>query len=397
MKKKGLKISLGHKHEWIDTQGHTHFVVFDEKTLEKPKATWAVLAVVTVLAVVAGLFGVLTARHDDARNGAIQTNSTPSYEYKFSVYPEGEEGLKPIAITAGWNDELFVVYRDGAHLYDRNGQHLNYWGDSNEKTPTAVTFVSDENDPRDGSLLIAYGDELRVLRFNQNNVVTDESGAVHYSAHDGAGGDPILLANMPDVDICAIVVATDRLYAADLKTSRVLRYSWSKIDAVAEAEDKTVIPDCVVGDPDPTAGYPGLALAQGRWMSLAYVPLENQLLVANPRVLRVDAFNANTGLPSSDRAFVQTGLTSVEPNAVSPLVIAAFGASGVVASGVDPLAEETTIVTFNSRGDALSKTVADKDRRDEPGDIVAVDASDDGKRIYALCSDGVVDVWESAN
>ena len=53
-------VSLGHRHYWTDTQGHAHRVVFDDKTLEKPRATWVVLVTVTIVALVAGVVIITT-------------------------------------------------------------------------------------------------------------------------------------------------------------------------------------------------------------------------------------------------------------------------------------------------------------------------------------------------
>lgn len=391
--KNRLKISFGHKHEWIDTQGHTHHVVFDEKILEKPRATWVVLAVVTFFAIAVGLVGVLTAKRDGNGGGSVRMNSTAAFEYKYALAPD--TGDLPCAIAAGWNDELFAVDKHAVKLYDGDGVLVNSWTSETEKEPTAMTFVSNENDPRDGLLIVAYGDELRVLRFKQDNVVTDEAGAVHFTAQDGAEGSPELLAVLPNLKIGSLEVAGDRLFAADLNSSRVFRYSWKKFETLAEAGDKTILPDCVIGEPDFSTGYAGLETVDGKGLSMAYIAAENELFVVNLGASRVDVFNANTGVFKLDRKILEVKHQGAGAQAFPRLTLENAGLGGIVAA-YDAAVNEEIVAVYTSRGETTSKTLVSKDRREAPGEISAVASSVDSTRVYALCSDGNIDVWEVA-
>ncbi|MBQ8364184.1 MAG: hypothetical protein IJX36_09700, partial [Thermoguttaceae bacterium] len=55
------KKALGYKHEWTDTGGHSHRVIFDKKTLERPQTTWKALTIVAALGLLVGGVAILTA------------------------------------------------------------------------------------------------------------------------------------------------------------------------------------------------------------------------------------------------------------------------------------------------------------------------------------------------
>ena len=65
---KDKDISLGRRHYWTDTQGQAHRVVFDDGKLEKPRATWIVLASVTLFALVFGVVVLLTTHPNTSSN-----------------------------------------------------------------------------------------------------------------------------------------------------------------------------------------------------------------------------------------------------------------------------------------------------------------------------------------
>lgn len=402
MKKKSEKtqVAWGRKHSWVDTQGHAHRIVFDEKSSERPRGAWLALGVATFLALAIGVVGVLTAP-SKSRDDVYRV-AGPSAVWKFArtIAPEQERAQ---TISAGWNDEFFVANREGVALYNSQGEKLDFWAFDAPQDPTAIFFVADVNSSRNGTLLVAFVDEIRVLRFTLDRVATGEGANLVFTAKGGAKGafEPFL--SIPETDIRDLAATSDRLFIADYAGARVLRYTWSKIEALQSGSDKTLIPDCAIGEPDSAFDYPGLAPTFERVFSIAFFPSINELMAANSGRLRIDSFNASTGAYCADHGIPKNmNIPSVFSGTENPVAIASVGVDRIVAAEYrspvdleDGYASDTTsFIEFDLTGEVVSKIVCENTERAPEVSIVALDSSFDGTRLYALYSDGAVDVWE---
>ncbi len=404
MKKKSdeTQVLLGHKHSWTDTAGHAHRVVFDEKTLEKPGTTWLVLTIVTVVALAAGAFGVFTApRHNDLTTSFPVADSDPLFVFGKTIKRAAETPC--VAITSGWNDEFFVADSAGVSLYDSEGVKLDSWSNEPQENPTAIAFVSDENAATNGALLVAYGNKIKSLRFSLDNVVPGEGDSVIFTAQNGALGGLEHILTVPDADIRGIASSSERLFVADFQSGRVWRYSWKKIEALQREETKETAPDCVIGDSDVASAYPGLKPAIKENFSISYLPSENELYVSNSGLFRVDAFNASAGTVNSDHSWARSGdLNDSFVGAANPIAVAvssqkwlAVAEAGKSASnGIDE--KSSPVLFFGLNGDSLGRLPYDGLERAEETFVIGIAVSPDSKNIYALNSNGDVDVWTSA-
>ena len=140
---KNKDVSLGHRHYWTDTQGHAHRVVFDEKTLEKPRATWIVLTTVTLLALIVGVALIISIHPATNVKPFVETpRAAPVFVLARSI----DDGVAShaTAIAAGWNDEFFLAGDDGVSLYESTtGKKLETWSFDEKIAPTALAFVAD--------------------------------------------------------------------------------------------------------------------------------------------------------------------------------------------------------------------------------------------------------------
>ncbi|MBR6387116.1 MAG: hypothetical protein IKS14_02580, partial [Thermoguttaceae bacterium] len=137
-------VVLDSKHEDSNPpSGQWRRVVFNDSSLENPRTTWFVLSIVTLFAVVIGVFGVLSAPSRDS--GALYyqvSNDTLSFNLQTTIIPNSESLVEAFAV--GWNDELFLVDRSGVSLYNALGEKLGFWQNDAQESPTAATFVFDE-------------------------------------------------------------------------------------------------------------------------------------------------------------------------------------------------------------------------------------------------------------
>ena len=398
----GTQVLLGHKHAWTDTAGHAHRVVFDERALENPKTTWVVLLVVTFIALAAGAVGVFTAPHSS--NNAVPlpvADSGPSFAYASTV--KHESSTPCTGLAAGWNDEFFVADSQGVTLYDAEGNKLGSWQNDSDEAPTAIAFVSDQNAATNGLLLVAYGDKVKALRFSLDNVVPSEGEAVIFTAQDGALGELEHILTVPDADIRGLASSSERLFVADYLSDRVRRYSWKKIDALKNAEQKEAFPDCVIGDPDTAAAHPGLKPVIKENFSIAYLPVENELFVSNSGHYRVDAFNAGTGSARAEHSLTRLiDQGEASGDSANPIAIAVASNKWVIVAetskkpGSEAMSGPSTIRFFGLSGEPLGTLPRSEAERNEDTFVIGVAASPDSKRVYALNSNGDVDIWSSA-
>ncbi|MBQ7814359.1 MAG: hypothetical protein IJ387_07725, partial [Thermoguttaceae bacterium] len=167
------KKALGYKHEWTDTGGHSHRVIFDKKTLERPQTTWKALTIVAALGLLVGGVAILTAPR--AKDGGpfplAPTNVRPDFALTTTLRNLTTE--PPVALAAGWGDEFFLADRGGVGLYRVDGERLQYWKSAEGDAPTALTFVADETSEKNGALLIAYPERIDAIYFATDRVAED--------------------------------------------------------------------------------------------------------------------------------------------------------------------------------------------------------------------------------
>lgn len=171
---KDKDISLGRRHYWTDTQGQAHRVVFDDGKLEKPRATWIVLASVTLFALVFGVVVLLTTHPNTSSNLRPEAPKLyPNLRCARTIVSDAD--ARPVAIAAGWNDEFFLASEKGVALYDASGNKLDFWQNEEDVAPSAINFVAQEGDPSNGLLLLAYPTKIKAMRFSLDQYVPSES------------------------------------------------------------------------------------------------------------------------------------------------------------------------------------------------------------------------------
>lgn len=410
-------VSLGHRHYWTDTQGHAHRVVFDDKTLEKPRATWVVLVTVTIVALVAGVVIITTLHKPTGARPFVQERAeAATFALAQTVAAGVESGATTIA--AGWNDEFFLGDAAGVSLFDAAGQKLENWSFDEPEAPTALAFVSDEENVANGLLLVAFKDKVKYLQFSLDQVVpatgrgdaalpggadeeTESNNAVVRTAARGALGAPKTLLVKTGADIRGLDSSGERLFVADYAAARVWRYSLKKLYALESGADEPT-PDCELGAPDEARGYPGLKPTFPRNFCATYDRKRNVLFVANPGLFRIDAFDPETGAWSSVNSWSRTpGATDAFRGASNPIAVVAGDNRFLVAeSGVftyeQTNARYSPLRFFSESGEWLADVGGDflSSSSSEWLSVAALAASRDFKRFYVLNVDGSVDVWE---
>lgn len=289
------KKALGYKHEWTDTGGHSHRVIFDKKTLERPQTTWKALTIVAALGLLVGGVAILTAPR--AKDGGpfplAPANARPDFALSTTLRNLTPE--PPVALAAGWGDEFFLADRGGVGLYRVDGERLQYWKSAEGDAPTALTFVADETSEKNGALLIAYPERIDAIYFATDRVAEDaatseaeengdggeekkndggaEKNASTRTARNAALGEATTILAIPGAAVAAIAATPERLFVGDFNADRVWRYSWRTLDALQSAEKKETPPDCEIGAPDGALSYPGFRPATEPRMSVVYSPI----------------------------------------------------------------------------------------------------------------------------
>lgn len=412
--KKNKDISFGRRHYWTDTQGYAHRVVFDDASQEKPRATWIVLTTVTILSLVVGVALIVSDRSDSQFRPVVEpVASAPSLVFATTI--DAGVASRATAIAAGWNDELFLGDDSGVSLFDATGKKLDSWSFDETVPPTALAFVSDENSSDNGLLLVAFPEKVKALRFSLDQLVPadgagdyalpgdaddeiEANNAVARTAARGAIGTPTTLLTQTGADFRGIACAGDRLFVADYKSQRVWRRSLKRL--AAAPDDGATPPDLELGEPDDARDYPGLKPAFRRNFCLSFVAEKNALYVANSGVFRVDAFDPETGAWLSDLSWSKTpGAPDAFRGASNPIAIVAepslivAGESGVFMNDATK-GRFSPVRLFDDSGRWLVDLAADYSSRPNDLTVVSVAASRELKRVYALYSDGSVDVWE---
>ncbi len=414
------KKTLGYKHEWTDTGGHSHRVIFDKKTLERPQTTWKALAFVAALGLLVGGVAILTAPR--AKNGGplplAPTNVRPDFTLTTTLRNLTTE--RPVALAAGWGDEFFLADRGGVGLYRGDGERLQYWKSAEGDAPTALTFVADETSEKNGALLIAYPERIDAIYFATDRVANEaaanegkkggdeekkngasEESAPIRTAQDAALGEASTILTIPGASVAAVAATPERLFVGDFNADRVWRYSWRTLDALRNAEKKETPPDCEVGAPDGALSYPGFRPATEPYMSVVYSPTTNEIVVANSGLFRVDAFNVDSGVwnaehswtktPGSERAFA--GAANPIALVVSPSGWIATAETGKIdgASG-----KKSPLQIFDAKsGGWIAEIlgVAPTENEIRAASPIDLALSEDGRKILALKSNGEVEVY----
>ena len=131
------------------------------------------------------------------------------------------------------------------------------------------------------------------------------------------------------------------------------------------------------------------------------MPGENELFVSNSGLFRVDAFNASAGTARADHSWSRSGEIN-EPftGAANPIAVAASQEWLAVAETGKTSSSETDekaspIRFFNLSGEPLGRLPYAGLERAEETVVIGIAVSPDSRRIYALNSNGDVDVWSS--
>ena len=414
MKKKS-DISLGHRHAWTDTQGHSHRVVFDDGVADKPRATWLALSVVTIFALLVGVVVVLAT--NQTHEGARFVGS-PTAPPKFAVAREiARQGDFPAtALANGWNDEFFLAAKSGITLFDASGEKLDFWASASGEEPTALTFVADEKSAANGLLFVAYRDKVMSMQFslelfvpasnlNSENAVafseesSEERDAIARTAQRGALSEMETALLAPGANIRGLACSAERLFVADYQSQRIRRYSLKKIMSAPD-DEKTILPDCELGAPDEEVSYPGVKPTFERNFSICYLAETNSLYVASPGLFRIDAFDAGTGVWRPEQSWsASPGVLHAFSGASNPIAIAAspnWIATAETGSFEEKDKRESALQLFDLNGAWLAEIGGLASAQLGESFALSLARSPDGARLYFLRSDGVVNVLETS-
>ena len=416
------KKALGYKHEWTDTGGHSHRVIFDKKTLERPQTTWKALIFVAALALLVGGVAIITAPRDKnaGRLPLAPTNVRPDFALTTTLRNLTTE--RPVALAAGWGDEFFLADRGGVGLYRvGDGKRLQYWKSAEGDAPTALTFNADETSDKNGALLIAYPERIDAIYFATDRLAEDaaaddgeengdgtkksdgvsQESASTRTAQNAALGEATTILTIPGAAVAAVAATPDRLFVGDFNADRVWRYSWRTLDALRNAEKKETPPDCEIGAPDGGLSYPGFRPATEPTMSVVYSPSTNEIVVANSGLFRVDAFNVDSGVWNAERSWTKTpGTDRAFAGAANPIALAvspngwiATAETGKIdaATGKKSPLQIFDAKTGNWISEILSGVPAENEGR--VASPIGLALTEDGRQILALKSNGEVEIY----
>ncbi|MBQ9370693.1 MAG: hypothetical protein IJU03_00705 [Thermoguttaceae bacterium] len=413
MKKKS-DISLGHRHAWTDTQGHSHRVVFDDHVVEKPRATWLALSVVTAIALLIGVVVLVTNQTHEDRPYVGAPNASPDFQVAHEIARQGDYAAS--AIASGWNDEFFLADKTGVSLFDASGAKLDFWPNASEEEPTAMTFVADEKSVANGLLFVAYGDKVMSMQFSLEQLVpasdpnsatavafsqesSEESNAVTRTAQRGALSELETVLVAPGANVRGLACSAERLFVADYQSQRVRRYSLKKI-MTAPADEKNVLPDCELGSPDEQLSYPGVKPTFERNFCISYLAETNSLYVVSSGLFRIDAFDAGTGVWRPEQSWnAPPGLPHTFSGAANPIALA-VSTNWIATAETGRFNDEkekrsSALQLFSPSGDWLAEIGGLSSSQLGESFALSLVRSPDAKRLYLLRSDGVVDVLES--
>ena len=413
------KKALGYKHEWTDTGGHSHRVIFDKKTLERPQTTWKALIVVAALGLLVGGVAILTAPRKAAEPLPLApTNVRPDFALAATLRNLTTE--RPVALAAGWGDEFFLADKGGVGLYRvGDGARLQYWESPEGDAPTALTFVADETSEKNGALLIAYPERIDAIYFAPDRVSNDASanegekkndeeadatettGATVRSAQDAALGAATTILSIPGASIAALAATPERLFVGDFNADCVRRYSWRKLDALRDVEKKETPPDCEIGAPDGALAYPGLRPATEPYMCVVYSPSTNEIVVANSGLFRVDAFNVDSGVWNAEHSWTKApGTERAFSGAANPiaLVVSPSGWIATAETGkIDVAAgKKSPLQIFDAKSGSWISEIAvgvPAENGARVASPIGLAISEDGRQILALKSNGEVEIY----
>ena len=409
------KKALGYKHEWTDTGGHSHRVIFDKKTLERPQTTWKALTFVAVLGLLVGGVAIWTAPRDKGAGHLplAPTNVRPDFALASTLRNLTTE--RPVALAAGWGDEFFLADRGGVGLYRVGGEErLQYWKSAEGETPTALTFVADETSEKNGALLIAYSERIDAIYFATDSLVAEENGseekkkdadinknASTRTAQNAALGEPTTILAIPGASIAAIAATPERLFVGDFKADRVWRYSWRTLDALQKAEKKETPPDCEIGAPDEALAYPGFRPATEPRMCVVYSPTTNEIVVANSGLFRVDAFNVDSGVWNAAHSWTKTpGTERAFAGAAYPIALVVSPSGWIATAETGKIdgatGKKSPLQIFDAKnGSWISEIFVGVPAENEGRVASPIDLalSEDGRQILALKSNGEIEVY----
>ncbi len=419
---RSAKKALGYKHEWTDTGGHAHRVIFDKKTLERPQTTWKALTFIAALGLLVGGVAILTAPRakDGGRLPLTPTNVRPDFALSTTLRNLTTE--PSVALVAGWGDEFFLADRGGVGLYRvGDGERLQYWKSAEGDAPTALTFVVDETSEKNGALLIAYPERIDAIYFATDRVAEDaapseaeenggeekkndgvsEKSAPTRTAQNAALGEATTVLTIPGAAIAAVAATPERLFVGDFNADRVWRYSWRTLDALRSAEKKETPPDCEIGAPDGALSYPGFRPATEPRMSIVYSPTTNEIVVANSGLFRVDAFNVDSGVWNAEHSWTKTpGTERAFAGAANPvaLVVSPSGWIATAETGkIDAASgKKSPLQIFDAKnGNWVAEILGAVPMENEirVASPIGLALSEDGRQILALKSNGEVEVY----
>lgn len=415
------KKALGYKYEWTDTGGHSHRVIFDKKTLERPQTTWKALTFVAALGLLVGGVAIFTAPRtkNDGRIAQVTTNLRP--EFGLATTLRGVTTDRPVALAAGWGNEFFLADRGGVGLYDLNGERLEYWASEGE-APSALTFVVDETSEKNGALFIAYPERIDAIYFATDRFAEaarndgEESEKNDGGEKDGQNGEPTVrtargaalgeattILTIPGANVAAVAATPDRLFVGDYNASRIWRYSWRTLDGLRGAEKKETPPDCELGAPDGALAYPGFRPATEPQMCVVYSPSTNEIVVANSGLFRVDAFNVDSGAWEPERSWTKTpGTERAFGGAANPisLVVSPNGwiATAETGKSIAASGKKSPLQVFDAQtGTWIAECWAGEVDANElrSASPIALALLEDGTRILSLKSNGEIDVYQN--
>ena len=292
---------------WRDTTGYLHRFTSGNIKPSNAVFTWAVLAVVAVFA---GIIGCLLILYLPKPEIADQPKSL-SQSTNLTLHPIRTFNIKmePLACAAGRDLTFFVMSDSQIIHFDGDGKKIRTWKiEFPEKSAGgALCYVYSEPKGKGGTgfsaLYIATGNKVYIL----NPELAEEP--VHFLTLDAGAF------------VNSMRISDTFLFMVDASKKLVYRY-----DLTSGEQGKLVL-----GAPDEQTHFPGFGPSTGTTLDLALFSKEDILLVTNPLLFRLEAFDIKTGQWRSEFSWGRhPGQENGFCGTMNPIHIDSFGSEKIV-------------------------------------------------------------------
>ncbi len=178
----------------------------------------------------------------------------------------------PRAMVSGLDDTFFVAVGTTVHRYSI--KYVNdtsiivelLWKRNFKSTVTALHYVSGNTKAIRGMLLVALKNTIELVNPDQN----EGSGTLFIELSEGS-------------NITSLATGPNAVFAADSAKGEILRF------------DMLGNQNMTIGKEDAQTGFQGFEAGIIPFLSLAYLPEKDMIVVTNPQKSRVEIFHNSTG------------------------------------------------------------------------------------------------------